>query len=71
MPSKTARIGASGYRGVTKNTRGRWQATVCFRGTQITVGTYDEKEDAARAYDKEALRLHGDDAILNFPEETK
>lgn len=70
MPSKTAKVGASGYRGVTQNPRGRWQASVYFRGNQIIVGLYDDREEAARAYDKQAAWLHGDEAILNFPKET-
>lgn len=33
------------------------------------IGGYDTAEEAARAYDREAIRVFGDRAILNFPKE--
>ena len=30
------------------------------------IGTYDTMEEAARAYDSEAIRLHGEFAYINF-----
>lgn len=62
----------SGFRGVTWSTRDRkWYAQISRNKGQkhAFLGNFDKEEDAARAYDKEALRVHGGLATLNFPEE--
>lgn len=62
------RGGASRYRGVTWCAQtGRWRAQVKSGGKFRHVGRFDREEDAARAFDREALRLWGDAAFLNFP----
>jgi len=59
---------SSKYRGVTKHTRS-WQAYVSKDRNRLTLGSYKAEEDAAKAYDRKALELWGDDAKLNFPKE--
>ena len=60
--------GVSGFRGVTLH-KGRWEARINFNGKRIHIGDwYRSAEDAARAYDAKALELHGEFAVLNFPE---
>lgn len=47
--------------------RGRWIATL-QRGTlKKRLGDFATAEEAARAYDVEALRLYGPNANVNFP----
>lgn len=60
----------SGYAGVSEDkrrTRGRWHAYINFKGKRINIGYFDSKENAAAAYDKQAIQLYGKDAYLNFP----
>jgi len=45
----------------------RYGAKIFFAGTIYHLGGYDNPEDAARAYDREAVRFYGKDARLNFP----
>jgi hypothetical protein len=41
------------------------RASIRDRGKLIFLGVYETAEDAARAYDEAAKRLHGDDAVTN------
>lgn len=58
---KTNRKGAIPYRGVYR-CREHFKASIINRH----IGVYATMEDAARAYDREALRLFGSFAQLNF-----
>jgi len=61
-----SRNNRSGYLGVHLESRtGRW-AAAC-RGRNL--GSYDTPEEAARAYDTEARRVHGPFARPNFPDD--
>ena len=42
-----------------------------FNNKKIYVSAHKTKEEAARAYDKKAIELHGEYAQLNYPEEYK
>jgi hypothetical protein len=53
------------YRGVSKR-HGRWKARVKRNGKEVVIGCYPTEVEAARAYDENALRLHGHKAVLNF-----
>lgn len=61
----------SGYRGVTADTRPKrvtaWIAQIQSDGKRHYLGAFVSAEDAARAYDKAARKLHGRFARLNFP----
>lgn len=59
----------SGFRGVRQRGN-RFMAYIKAESyKQISVGTFDTVEEAARAYDAAARREHGEFAVLNFPEE--
>lgn len=49
--------------------RNKWRAKVNVNRKQMYAGLFDSPEEAARARDKLALELHGEFAMLNFPEE--
>jgi HNH endonuclease/AP2 domain len=62
-------LNTSGYKGVTRRSVNRWIAQTIFCGTYLYLGSFDNPVEAARAYDKKALELHGEFACINFPEE--
>jgi hypothetical protein len=59
---------ASGYFGVRASYKpGRWDAYVFQLGDTIRLGSFPDKESAAKARDLKVLELFGPGARLNFP----
>lgn len=62
------RTTTSRYRGVSLNRRrAKWIVFITHERQHMSLGYFDDEEDAARAYDRAARRLHGAKAKLNFP----
>ena len=56
----------SGFKGVNWHKRDRvWQARLNYLGKFIWLGSYKTKEEAALAYNRGAIELHGEFACLN------
>lgn len=64
-------IGKSKFKGVWAsnniNLRKRWRAEIRYENKRYHLGCFENQVEAAKAYDKKALKLFGDFAYLNFP----
>lgn len=65
--NKQGKISASGYKGVSFHRKtGLWHARVHAAGKTYSFGYHKTPFEAARVRDREAIRIHGEFANLNF-----
>lgn len=62
-------LGETGLRGVTLCKKSyKYIAKMRDKnGKRIHLGTFDRAEDAAKCYDENVIKLHGEFAVVNFP----
>ena len=59
--------GTSKYKGVSWDSHNcKWIAMICCNKKQINLGRYHSEIEAAKVYDKAAINLFGEFALLNF-----
>ncbi len=59
-------LSPSGYRGVYKHIHHGYAANIKDNYKTIYLGLFPTREEAALAYDRKALELHGENAMTNF-----
>jgi hypothetical protein len=67
---KLKKKATSQYIGIfLEKSSGRWVVKTTHNNKSIWIGRFDSEIDAARAYDRAAIKYHGEFARLNFPRE--
>lgn len=63
----------SGFKGVYRNGTNKkpWTAQICVSYKTMYLGRFDNPEDAAKEYDRAAIKHFGEFARLNFPEKAE
>lgn len=64
MGQKKQRVGKTGYKGVAKS-KNSYCVEICKNKSRYYLGTFQSKHEAALVYNKCAIYLYGDAAILN------
>ena len=64
---KRSKISMSGFFGVFKESSGKYRASIKIDGKCKYLGNYDTAKQAAKAHDKETIKLRRPFSKLNYP----
>lgn len=64
--AESRKLPSSQYKGVVPQPNGRWGAQIYEKHQRVWLGTFNEEEEAAKAYDIAVQRFRGRDAVTNF-----
>jgi len=66
IQNSSEKIGVSGLRGVSWNiANNKWAARICYKAKREFLGLFDNKEDAAIAYNEASRKIYGNGGFIN------
>ncbi|XP_030471826.1 AP2/ERF and B3 domain-containing transcription repressor TEM1-like [Syzygium oleosum] len=66
VEAESRKLPSSKYKGVVPQPNGRWGAQIYEKHQRVWIGTFNEEDEAAMAYDVAAKRFRGRGAVTNF-----